>query len=187
MFVNFVWFSEEDLNRTLRARVPFYDGTIPQRGTTVQETADALQAMLHSNGISGKVEELPTVIGPKVVGYTFRVTGITTPVRSVHFPGASGIPESELAAGSKFIMDNDYSAADVGTVISSTLLPTYRRRGYLQAQFGAPQAAVAATKGAEYDIAVTLPVTKACNTHGITPRGRAITRFRAISSSTFSA
>jgi outer membrane protein assembly factor BamA len=160
LFVNFVWFSPEELDRTLRARVPLYDGMLPSRGTTVQETTDALQAMLQANGVNGKVEELPTVSGPKVAGYAFRVTGITTPVRTVHFPGASGVPESELAAASKFIMDNDYSATDVGTVVSSTLLPLYRRRGYLQAKLGTPQPAVASTKGTEYDIVVTLPVTE---------------------------
>jgi outer membrane protein assembly factor BamA len=159
-FVNFVWFSSDDLDRTLRARVPLYDGMIPQRGTTLRDAGDALQAMLRSNGISGSVEAVPTVSGSKVVGYAFRVNGVTVPVRNMRFPGASGIPDSELAGAAKFLMDSDYSAADVQLVESSTLLPMYRRRGYLQARFGAPQAAVATTKGSEYDIALTLPVTE---------------------------
>lgn len=159
-FINFVWFSNDEINRTLRARVPFYDVAIPQRGTTLRETTEALQIMLRSNGVNGTVEAVPTVSGPKVIGYAFRVNGVTLPVRTMHFPGASGISEPELAGAAKFLMDNDYSAADAQLVVSSTLLPLYHRHGYLQAEFGAPQAAVAGTKGAEYDIALTLPVTE---------------------------
>jgi outer membrane protein assembly factor BamA len=159
-FENFVWFSTDELDRTLRARVPLYDGTIPQRGTTTREAADALQAMLHANGINGTVDGLPTVAGTKLVNYAYRVSGVELPVRSIHIPGASSISEAELVGAAKDLMDKDYSATDADYVASLTLLAIYHRRGYLQARFAPPQPTVAATKGSEYDIALTLPVTE---------------------------
>src|ERR1700733_8975832 len=39
VFDNFVWFSADQIDRTLRARVPLYDGTVPERGTTSREVS----------------------------------------------------------------------------------------------------------------------------------------------------
>lgn len=37
VFDNFVWFSGQQLDQTLRARVPFYTGVSPENGTTSKE------------------------------------------------------------------------------------------------------------------------------------------------------
>jgi outer membrane protein assembly factor BamA len=162
VFDNFVWFSTDEIDRTLRSRVPLYDGTVPERGTTNRETAEALQAMLHANGINATVDGLPTVVQGKVANFAYRASGVALPVRSIRFPGATGVSESELQEAAKELMDKDYSATDTQYVSSLTLLIIYHRHGYLQARFGQPQAAVTASKGSgtEYDIALTLPVSE---------------------------
>jgi outer membrane protein assembly factor BamA len=160
VFDNFVWFTNDQLDQTLRARVPLYDGTVPERGTTTHEVSDALQAMLQSNGINGTVDGLPTTSGNKVVNFTYRVDGVAIPVRSIHIPGASAIPEAEVVTAAKELIDKDYSTTDAGYVAALTLVPIYHRHGYLQVHFDPPQAALA--KGnraaAPYDIVVTIPV-----------------------------
>jgi outer membrane protein assembly factor BamA len=162
VFDNFVWFTNDQLDQTLRARVPLYDGTVPERGTTTHDVSDALQAMLRSNGINGTVDGLPTTISgsDKVVNFAYRVDGVSMPVRSIHIPGASAIPEAELVAAAKELIDKDYSATDAGLVSASTLVAIYHRHGYLQAHFDPARAAVVADKhtGAAYDIALTIPV-----------------------------
>ncbi len=162
VFDNFVWFSQEQLDRTLRARIPFYDGTVPERGTTVHETIDALQAMLQSNGINGTVDDLPTSeeVGKPVTEFTFRVNGVSMPVRSLHIPGAAGVPEAELVSAASEMMAKDYSATDTENLTRLTLLPIYHRHGYLQARFDPQQASVTGNirSGPSIDVAVVLPV-----------------------------
>ena len=159
-FDNFVWFSTDEIDRTLRARVPLYSGSVPEGGTLPQQVADTLQAMLRANGVNGSVSSLPTLDTKtgQYVNFSYRVSGVSIPVRVLHFPGASAISESELESAAKDLINKDYSATDAQYVASLTLLPIYRRRGYLNARFDSPQAAIAGTKGAEFDISVTLPV-----------------------------
>jgi len=159
-FDNFVWFTTDELDRTLRARVPFYDGTVPERGTTSQEVSDALHALLQSNGIAGTVSGLPSGPFGRYVSLDFRVSGVAMPVHSIQIPGAAGVSESELVGAAKELIGKDYSAADTQAVASLTLLAIYRRHGYLQAHFDHPQANVIGNTrtGAAFDIAVTVPV-----------------------------
>jgi len=160
VFDNFVWFSADELDRTLRARVPLYDGTVPERGTTSHEISDALHAMLQSTGIGGTVDGLPTLNGGKYTNFAYRVDGVSMPVRSIRIPGASAVPESELVAAAKELIGKDYSGTDAEYVASLTLLAIYHRHGYLQARFDHPQPSISGNNrtGASFDIALTMPV-----------------------------
>jgi outer membrane protein assembly factor BamA len=164
VFDNFIWFSQEQLDRTLRARIPFYDGTVPERGATIHQVVDALQAMLQSNGISATVDDLPTSeeVGKPVTEFTFRANGVSMPVRSLHIPGAAGVSEADLVSAASELLGKDYSASDTKIAASQTLLPIYHRHGYLQARFDSPQASAAGSNraGPSIDIAVVLPVTE---------------------------
>jgi outer membrane protein assembly factor BamA len=164
IFDNFVWFSPDELDRALRARVPFYDGTIPQRGTIKDQTSAALQALLQANGVSGAVESLPFYekMGGPVTGFSFHVNGVSMPVRSIHFPGASAVSDLELGTGASEIIGKDYSATDIRLVGSIALLAIYHRRGYLQAHFDPPQAKIDGSDRASspIPISVTMPVTE---------------------------
>jgi outer membrane protein assembly factor BamA len=160
-FDNFVWFSDEQLDRTLRKRVPFYAGGVPESGETVKQVIAALREMLRANGIAGDVEEIPSaVIGKGVMGFRFRVTGIAMPIRSAAFPGASAVSEKDLVGASTEVIDQDFSLNLVTTFASAGLLPIYRRRGYLRARFEHPQGRIigAPTDLSHPEIALVLPV-----------------------------
>jgi outer membrane protein assembly factor BamA len=160
-FDNFVWFSDEQLDQTLRKRVPFYAGVIPESGETVKQVIAALREMLHANGIAGDVDEIPSaVLGKGVTGFWFRVTGIPLPIRSAAFPGASAISEKDLVEASSEIIGQDFSLNFVTTFVSASLLPIYRRRGYLRARFEHPQGRIirVPTDASHLEIALVLPV-----------------------------
>lgn len=57
IFDNFPWFTDAELDRTLRQRVTFYTGESPLRGESAQEIRSALQDLLRTSGISGNVSE----------------------------------------------------------------------------------------------------------------------------------
>jgi outer membrane protein assembly factor BamA len=162
VFDNFVWFSDQQLDQTLRARVPFYTGLSPEDGTTSKEIAAALEQLLRTIGVTGTVESIASSerLGAPVTALLFQVKGIVMPIRSVTFPGASAVLEKDLVAASSQLTGQDFSVTSVSLFGSNGLLPLYKRRGYLHARFERPQAKVMvnAANGSEQDIAVILPV-----------------------------
>jgi outer membrane protein assembly factor BamA len=136
-FDNFIWFSPEQLDQTLRLRVPLYAGVVPARGALLKQISDALQTLVTDNGIHGSVEYVAysKSIGAPVSALIFRVRGVAMPVRTLTFPGASALSEKELAAAAPDLIGHDFSADDVEDASSAGLLPLYHRHGYLQAHF----------------------------------------------------
>jgi outer membrane protein insertion porin family len=165
-FDNFVWFSDEELEKALRLHVPFYTGAAPETGETVQQISAALRLLLQSNGINATVEELPYSehMGGPVIGLQFSAEGVPIPIHSVSFPGASVISEQELVAASSFIMEKDFAYSFVSQFAAGALIPMYQERGYLRAKFGRPQvklmidAANRPPANGPVNVAVRLPV-----------------------------
>ena len=162
VFDNFVWFSDQQLDQTLRARVPFYTGVSPENGSTPKEIATALEQLISTNGVNGTVESIASSerLGGPVTALIFQVKGVVMPIRSVTFPGASAVSEKDLVAASSQLMGEDFSLTNVSLFGSSGLLPIYKRRGYLRAHFEKPQPKIAglATNGSPQDVAVVFPV-----------------------------
>jgi outer membrane protein assembly factor BamA len=160
-FDNFVWFSDQQIGQALRHDVPFYAGVAPESGATVQQITSRLRDLIRAKGIAADVEELPdAILGKAVVGFRFRVTGISMPIRSTDFPGASAVSESDLASASKEIVGRDFSSSMVSSFVSAGLIPLYRRRGYLRARFDQPRVTVSESSAAysHPDISVSIPV-----------------------------
>ncbi|MDX6383230.1 MAG: hypothetical protein QOK48_803 [Blastocatellia bacterium] len=143
VFENFVWFSEEEMARTIRQDVPFFDGTAPEAGVTTDKIAAALQRLLGQRKINGRVEHMPyTNMATGRQEILFTVEGVKIPVCSVHFPGANAISEAELIKASQPLLKMDYSRKDASVFAEHTLFPLYRHLGYLRAQFKQPTALV---------------------------------------------
>jgi outer membrane protein insertion porin family len=161
-FENFVWFSDKQIDETLRSRVSFYAGGVPEGGTTVEEVRAALRELIRANGIPGDVDAIPFTqgIGQPISLFSFTVRGVSLPIRTVDFPGALAVSPRDLLGASSQIIRRSFSVTDVSTFASAGLLPLYQQRGYLRARFGRPSATVLSKSpdGAVQEIAVTLPV-----------------------------
>ena len=161
-FDNFVWFSPEQIDKTLRLRVPLYAGLTPQTGDTQKMIKEALRNLLQSNGINGDVDVIPFSAGLSgpVAGIQFRVTGIAMPIRTANFPASSAVSEKELQIAAAQVIGRNFSTSEMTEFSSVGLLPLYRQRGYLRAAFEAPQAAIIGNppNGTPPDIALTIPV-----------------------------
>ncbi len=160
VFENFVWFSEEEIDRTIRQDVPFFDGTAPAAGTTTDKIAAALQRLLTQKKISGRVEHMPyTDLEKGRQEILFTVQGVKIQVCSLHFPGATAISEADLIKASQTLLKSDYSRKNAGVFANSTLFPLYRRLGHLRAQFQQPTATVEESPSqCAGGVAITIPV-----------------------------
>lgn len=161
-FDNFVWFSDAELDHSLRHSVALYTGLSPTSGTTLQEIIDALKALLHSKGIEGTVEEIPFSphVGVLPDRLLFEVKGVPMPVTSVKFPGASGLTQEQLTSASKEIIGQDFSITHWNEYASYGLVPLYKRNGYLNVRFGDPAGKLlgSAPGDSSVQIDVSLPV-----------------------------
>ncbi len=158
VFENFVWFADDEIARTIRKDVPFFDGTAPQGGTTANKIAAALQRLLDGKRIPGRVEFLPYTderVGKLELVFTAK--GVKIPVCSLHFPGAEAIPETNLVKSSQQLIQSDYSKKDAAAFAKYTLFPLYRRIGRLRATFQEPTAKLEPEQ-CTGGVAVTIPV-----------------------------
>jgi outer membrane protein assembly factor BamA len=160
VFENFIWFSEDEIARAIRQDVPFFDGTAPEAGVTTDKIAAALQRLLGQKKIAGHVEHMPysdPARGKEEILFT--VEGVKISVCSLHFPGASAIPEADLIKASQALLKSDYSRKDAGGFANYTLFPLYRHIGRLRAQFQQPSAVIDASPSrCAGGVALTIPV-----------------------------
>jgi outer membrane protein assembly factor BamA len=137
---NFVWWTEDDVKAKLRARVPLYRDQLPVAGSLPDAVADGLQALLSERQLPGHVTYTRFAPeGQPLEAFVYHVEDISVRIRSVDFPGAGAdeIPALQEAAR-KQLIGKQYSAAQVVIVAGVDFRDVYQRRGYLQAQFGAP-------------------------------------------------
>jgi outer membrane protein assembly factor BamA len=158
-FENFVWFSNEEILAAVRKDVPYFNGTAPASGETTDKIAAALQHLLTEKHIPGQVDYLPYISKDKQE-LLFTVKGAHIPVCSIHFPGASAVPEAELIKAAQPLFKNDYSQKDTMTFLPFNLLPLYRRKGHLRAEFQPPSATLETGAQCPGGVNVTIPVSE---------------------------
>jgi len=157
VFENFVWFTEEELLAAIRSEVPFFDGTAPAAGETLDKMTAALQRLLTQRNINGRIEALPSLTGEKYQ-LIFSVKGAKVPVCSLRFPGAKAISEAELIKASQPILKAEYSQKDVADFGPTSLIPLYRRIGHLRAHFGTPTTVFENSVQCPSGVVITIPV-----------------------------
>ncbi|HYX29484.1 MAG TPA: POTRA domain-containing protein [Pyrinomonadaceae bacterium] len=164
VFENFVWFSDEEILAAIRKDVLFFNGTSPASGETPDKIAAALQRLLTEKHIAGKVDYMPYVSKDKQE-LLFTVNGAHIPICSMHFPGATAVPEAELVKAAQPLFKSDYSQKDTATFIPLNLLPLYHHLGYLQTQFQSPSATLETGAQCAGGVNVTVPVAEGLSYH----------------------
>jgi outer membrane protein insertion porin family len=159
VFDNFVWFTDEELNAAIKREVPSYTGTASDSGRMTDDIKRALQNLLQEHHIEGTVDYAPEQAGLNSTKqeHLFSVSGVPIPICSLHFPGASNVPEVKLVTSSKQLTDDDYSQKTTAAFATYVLFPIYRQAGQLKARFGRPATKLESStkcKGVELSIPV---------------------------------
>ncbi len=141
VFDNFVWFGDGELAALVARRVPTFDGKAPRTGGVLASIRTALERAVEARGVRGRVVHLPSIDerGGELK-HVYRVDGVHVPVCALHFPGASAVPEGELARLAEPLLLGEYSRLRVEAFAGETLLAAYHDRAYLRARFGEPSA-----------------------------------------------
>lgn len=159
-FEEFIWFSNEELQKRIRSHVPLFNGELPTSGRLPDEVSDVLQAMLVERGIPGHVDYLRAEgSSGQIEAFNYSVSNVLIRIRDIKFTGAGAGELPALEAAAQRLPDRQYSLSRINLLVQRQLLPVYHARGYLKATFGPPQpteANVPAEEGADEPRNLTL-------------------------------
>ncbi len=162
VFDNFVWFSDEELLNAVRRQIPSYAGTANDSATN--GITKALQQLLQDRKMAGQVEYSPSgdLAGGKIehLEHLFSVEGVSIPICTLHFSGATGKHETDLIKSSRSLFATSYKQSLVRPFTAINLIPIYREWGHLRARFGVPTAKLESdtTSDCKSGVSVTVPV-----------------------------
>jgi len=143
VFDNFVWFTDAEMVASVRNHLPSFDGTAPATAGIPERITQALQQLLASKRLEGRVDFLPlAALNKAVEGYLFRVVDPGPKICTLRFEGASAIAQEDLVAALKNAIGSDYSRTYLINASKGTLVDQYRRAGHWRAAFDEPVTAV---------------------------------------------
>jgi len=160
-FDNFVWLSRSDLIRELENSEPLFRGELPNAGEMYQRLASDLKNILAKLKVNADVSVFPEASqqGGDILGFVYKVEGVRIPVRKIDFPGASVEMNAVLQEiARQRLLGNDFSVNGLQVAGAQDLIPQYRMRGFLRAEFGTPTATL--LDRTTDDVAVSLPVSE---------------------------
>jgi outer membrane protein assembly factor BamA len=137
---NFAWFSDRELNDAVRKKLAFFDGTLPEGGAVVEETADAIKELLTARSVNTAVEHqlLANPIGEGNV-QQFHAQDSPFTVASVEF-GDPAVGQSHAVQQSlEAVIGKAYSRMAIDLFLAEQLRPFYLSQGLLRVKLGPPE------------------------------------------------
>lgn len=139
-FDNLPWFADSELNDAIRAKLPFYDGSLPEAGGVVDQAADAIGQFLAAHGLQAAVEHQVAAnpIGDGNV-QQFHINAEALHIASLQFSdpalNASRAVQQQLPE----LLGKPYSRIAIDLFLTEQIRPTYLQKGLLRAKLGPPE------------------------------------------------
>lgn len=136
-FDNFPWFDDRELDEAIRAKVPFFDGTLPEGGAVVDQATDAVKELLAAHKLDVTIEhqllEAPLADG-KV--QEFHAEGAAFSIASVEFSDPALAENHTVQQQLADVRGKPFSRMTVDLFLSEQLRPLYLQKGYLHVKLG---------------------------------------------------
>jgi hypothetical protein len=137
---NFPWFGDSELNDAIRARLPFFDGTLPEGGAVVETAANAIRDLLATHKLDLPVQHQLTA-SPLTDGNVqqFSVEGAGLKILGLSFSDAALGSNPTVQQHLSEIVGKPYSRTTIELFLAEQIRPVYWKQGYLRAKFGSPE------------------------------------------------
>src|SRR6266446_9698837 len=139
-FDNLPWFADSELNEAIRAKLSFYDGTLPEAGAVVDQAAEALGQFLVTHGLQAAIEH-QVAANPLGDGSVqqFKINAEALHIAGVEFgdPALNSSPavRQELPA----LLGKPYSRTAIDMFLTEQIRPTFLQKGFLRVKLGPPE------------------------------------------------
>src|SRR5713101_6851352 len=139
-FDNIPWFSDSELRDAIRTKLPFFDGTLPEAGATVDLASDAVKELLSSHGLQISLEHT-AVANPGGEGnvQVIRIEGAALQIAKLEFGDPSLSASKAVQQHLSEILGKPYSRMTIDLFLSEAIKPIYLQHGYLRAKLGPPE------------------------------------------------
>jgi outer membrane protein assembly factor BamA len=139
-FDNLPWFGDGELNDAIRKKLPFYDGTLPNAGTVVDQAADALSEFLVTHGLQAAIEH-QAISNPNGEGdvQQFHIEGASLRIFSLEFSDPSLNSSRVVQQQLSDLKGKAYSRMAIDLFLTEQVRPIYQKQGCLRAKLGPPE------------------------------------------------
>jgi outer membrane protein assembly factor BamA len=139
-FDNLPWFADSELNDAIRAKLPFYDGALPQAGTVVDQAADVVSQFLAAHGLQAAVEHQ---IAPNPVGdgsvQLIRINAEALHIAEVQFSDPALNSSPTVRQQLPDLLGRPYSRMTIDMFLAEQIRPLFLQKGFLRAKLGPPE------------------------------------------------
>jgi outer membrane protein insertion porin family len=137
-FDNFPWFTDDELVAELKkSSIPF-DGTEPESGTILDQTALALEKFLRQHAVFGSVTHAITTLdleNREVV--EFKLEGVPVEIEKIVYSDPAVQQDRRIQDRLSDVAGKPYSRHAIESFNFEVVRPEYLNHGYLRVQFGA--------------------------------------------------
>ncbi len=143
-FDNFPWFTDSALGDAIRAKLPFFDGTLPEAGAAVDQAVDAVKELLASRGVQGSLEHT-VIANPTGEGNVqeIRIEGTAIQIAKLEFSDPSLSSSKAVQQYLSEILGKPYSRMTIDLFLAEAIKPIYLRQGFLRVKLGPPEVRLA--------------------------------------------
>jgi len=139
-FDNLPWFADSELNDAIRAKLPFYDGALPEAGTVVEQAAEAVAQFLVTHGLQAVVEH-QVAPNPAADGSVqlFRINAEALHIAGVEFSDPALNSSPTVRQQLPELLGKPYSRMAIDTFLTEQIRPIFLQKGFLRAKLGPPE------------------------------------------------
>jgi len=139
-FDNLPWFTDGELNDAIRSKLPFYDGTLPNAGSFVDQAADAVSAFLVAHGLQAAIEH-QVLANPNGDGtiQQFHIDGTSLKISHLEFSDPALNSSKAIQQTLAELQGKPYSRMAIDLFLTEQVRPMYQKQGYLRAKLGPPE------------------------------------------------
>jgi outer membrane protein assembly factor BamA len=139
-FDNIPWFADSELGDTIRIKLPFFKGTLPEAGAAVDQAADAVKELLSSRGLQVSLDHavIANPIGEGNV-QAFRIEGAALQIAKLEFGDPALLTSKPAQQHLSEIIGKPYSRMTIDLFLSEAIRPIYLQQGCLRVKLGPPE------------------------------------------------
>lgn len=139
-FDNLPWFADSELNEAIRAKLPFYEGALPEHGSVVEAAADAVAQFLVAHGLQAAVEHqvTPNPLGDGTV-QLFHINAQALHIAKIEFSDPALNSSPVVRQQIPELLGKPYSRTAIEVFLTEQIRPIFFQKGFLRVKLGPPE------------------------------------------------
>ncbi len=139
-FDNLPWFTDAELTEAIKKVLPFYDGTLPEAGGTVDQVSTILAELTASRGLHTTVQHqvIANPLGEGTV-QEFRIADVVLQISKIEFGDPALAENKTVRQHLSEIHGKPYSRMLVDLFLAEQVKPIYVQQGFLRVKLGPPE------------------------------------------------